>query len=56
MANLVRTETVLRRENEILNIIKRLAKEKDKCIIIVTHSQNVCNKVDIVYELKKDKK
>lgn len=39
-------------ESEIMKIFKRLAKEENKCIIIVTHSQNVCDKVDIVYELK----
>ena len=38
-------------ENEILKIFKRLAKDENKCVIIVTHSQNVCDKVDIVYEL-----
>ena len=43
-------------ENEILDIFIKLAHEQNKCVIIVTHSQNVCNKVDIVYELKKDKK
>ena len=41
-------------ENEILKIFDRLAKKENKCIIIVTHSQNVCDKVDIVYELSKD--
>lgn len=40
-------------ENDILNIFEHLAKEENKCIIIVTHSQNVCNKADIVFELKK---
>lgn len=40
-------------ENEILKIFENLAKKENKCIIIVTHSQNVCDKVDIVYELKK---
>lgn len=40
-------------ENEILKIFKHLAKDENKCIIIVTHSQNVCNKVDVVYELGK---
>lgn len=45
-------------ENEILKIFKQLAKEENKCIIIVTHSQNVCVEVDKVYELdsKKDEK
>ncbi len=42
-------------ENEILKIFKNLAKE-DKCIIIVTHSENVCSQADIVYELVKNKK
>ena len=42
-------------ENEILKIFKNLAKE-DKCIIIVTHSENVCSQADIVYELVKKKK
>ena len=40
-------------ENEILNIFENLAKKKNKCIIIVTHSQNVCDRADIIYELKK---
>lgn len=40
-------------ENEILSIFKDLAKKENKCIIIVTHSQNVCKKSDFVYELKK---
>lgn len=42
-------------ENEILKIFKNLAKE-DKCIIIVTHSENICDQADIVYELVKNKK
>lgn len=42
-------------ENEILSIFKDLAKKENKCIIIVTHSQNVCKKSDFVYELKKYK-
>ena len=40
-------------ENEILKIFKHLAKDENKCVIIVTHSQNVCDNVDIVYELSK---
>ena len=41
-------------ENEILKIFRQLAKEENKCIIIVTHSQNVCDKVDFVYDLIKE--
>lgn len=42
-------------EDEILKIFKDLAKEENKCIIIVTHSKNVSENVDEVYELKKTK-
>ena len=40
-------------EKEILKIFKHLAKDENKCVIIVTHSENVCNEVDEVYELIK---
>ena len=40
-------------ESEILKIFKNLAKDENKCVIIVTHSQNVCNEVDTIYELGK---
>lgn len=40
-------------ENEILKIFKHLSKDENKCVIIVTHSQNVCDNVDIVYDLQK---
>ena len=43
-------------ENEILKILKNLAKKENKCIIIVTHSENVCKQADVVYELKKNRK
>lgn len=43
-------------ENEILNIFKDLAHIDNKCVIIVTHSPNLCDNVDITYELKKTKK
>ena len=43
-------------ENEILKIFKDLAHKDNKCIIIVTHSENVCDQADIVYELTKTKK
>ena len=42
-------------EDEILEIFKDLAHKENKCVIIVTHSPNVCNKVDEVFELKKRK-
>ena len=41
-------------ETEILNIFSDLAHKENKCVIIVTHSGNVCNLVDKVYELKKE--
>ena len=43
-------------EKEILDIFKKLAHEDNKCVIIVTHSQNVCDMVDEVYDLKLVKK
>ena len=42
-------------ENDIMSILKDLAKKDNKCIIIVTHSENVCKQVNTVYELKKQK-
>lgn len=39
-------------ENEILSIFRNLAEKLNKCIIIVTHSKNVCEACDEVYELK----
>lgn len=41
-------------ENEILKIFKKLARKENKCIIIVTHSDNVCNQSDVIYELKNE--
>ena len=43
-------------ENEILNIFSNLAHKENKCVIIVTHSKNVCDNSDVVYNLDKDKK
>ena len=40
-------------EGEILKIFKYLAEDQNKCIIIVTHSQSVCDASDCVYELGK---
>lgn len=42
-------------EDEILNIFNDLAHKKNKCVIIVTHSKNVCDASDVIYELKKSK-
>ena len=42
-------------ENEILDIFTSLAHNSNKCIIIVTHSKNVSDNVDEIYELKKNK-
>lgn len=42
-------------ENEIINIFRELAHKQNKCVIIVTHSENVCKLVDKIYELKKTK-
>ena len=41
-------------ENEILDIFIKLAHEYNKSVIIVTHSSNVCSKVDKVLELNKN--
>ena len=40
---------------EIIEILKRLAKERNKCVIVVTHSKEVANSADIILELS-DKK
>lgn len=42
-------------EGDIIKILTDLAKNENKCIIIVTHSANVAKKVDVVYELLKSK-
>ena len=38
-------------ENDIMKIFNDLAHKQNKCIIIVTHSQNVCKLVDEVFTL-----
>ncbi len=42
-------------ENDIMTIFKKLAHEDGKCVIIVTHSDNVSKQCDFVYELKPQK-
>jgi putative ABC transport system ATP-binding protein len=41
-------------EDDIINIFRDLA-EQGKCVIIVTHSQNVAKKADIIYSIQKGK-
>ena len=36
---------------EIINILKTLAKDRDKCVIVVTHSKEVADSADIILEL-----
>lgn len=38
-------------QDEVMDIFHRLAKEENKCIIIVTHSPDIANSVDAVYKL-----
>ena len=42
-------------EAEILKIFSDLAHKDNKCVIIVTHSEEVCSSCDVVYELKSKK-
>ena len=37
---------------EIIEILKKLAKERNKCVIVVTHSKEIANSADIILELK----
>ena len=41
--------------SEIIKILKKLAKEKNKCVIVVTHSKEVANSADVILKLS-DKK
>ncbi|SJZ61469.1 putative ABC transport system ATP-binding protein [Pilibacter termitis] len=41
------------REQEIVDIFKRLADEYNKCVIVVTHSQEIASQSEEVYLLKK---
>lgn len=42
-------------EDEIMKILTDLAHKEKKCVIIVTHSNNVAKQVDQVFDLKKAK-
>lgn len=37
---------------EIIEILKKLAKAKEKCVIVVTHSKTVSDEADVVLEIK----
>jgi len=39
-------------EAEIVNILKNLAHEHDKCVVVVTHSKDIAAQADITYKLK----
>ena len=41
--------------SEIIETLKKLAKERNKCVIVVTHSKEVARAADIVFELKNKK-
>ena len=43
-------------QEEVMDIFLRLAHEENKCVILVTHSPDVANTVDEVYELSAFKK
>jgi len=42
-------------QDAVINIFIRLAREENKCVIIVTHSPEVAHQADVVYELKSAK-
>lgn len=39
-------------QEDIMEIFRKLAREEDKCVIIVTHSPDITKEADVVYELK----
>lgn len=43
-------------EKQIIDVLLNLAHEKNKCVIVVTHSKDLAENADIVYDLAKDKK
>lgn len=42
-------------EDEIMKILTNLAHKEKKCVITVTHSNNVAKQTDVIFELKKAK-
>jgi len=45
-----------RTETGVMDVFKKLAKEENKCVIIVTHSGEVAKVVDEIYNLEKKEK
>lgn len=43
-------------EKQIIDVLLNLAHEKNKCVIVVTHSKDVAENADIVYDLENYKK
>lgn len=43
-------------ETGVMDIFKKLAKEENKCVIIVSHSEDVAKVVDEIYNLEKKEK
>ena len=39
-------------EREVMDILVKLAHEEDKCVIIITHSEKVAKRMDVVYTMK----
>lgn len=42
-------------QDDIMEIFHKLAKEEEKCVIIVTHSPEITKAADVVYELKRNR-
>jgi len=42
-------------ENEIITILRKLAHEHNKCVIVVTHSSQIAKQADTVHKLRKGK-
>ncbi len=43
-------------ETGVIDVFKKLAKEENKCVIIVTHSEDVAKAVDEIYNLERKEK
>ena len=40
---------------EIIEVLKKLAKERNKCLIVVTHSKEVASAADTILELNNNR-